>query len=832
MGTWITVWTSIDDLGDTIGGDPDIQYSVSTDAGATWSAVAILNSNAASDANGDYSPIVTTDGLGTWIATWSSLDDLGDTIDNDSDILYAVSTNDGTSWSTTTPLNTNAASDVESDNSPEVTTDGLGTWIATWHSSDFLGDTIGDDLDILYAVSTNDGTSWSSPSPLNSNADTDEADHDDYTPQIATDGMGTWIATWWSNNTLGDTVGDDNDIFYSVSTDDGATWSDQNFLNPNAESDTGSDASNQIAYDGMGSWIVVWNSTESFDDSIGEDYDILFSILYSFSEAETLNTNAAIDGDNDYSPQIATDGDGTWISVWYSYDSLGDTIGSDADILYAISTDAGMTWSDPSPLNTNAAEVSGDDDWEPEIKTDGDGTWIVIWESSDTLGNTIGSDFDILYAISTNNGASWSDPSPLNSNAGVDDPGENDFSPEIATDGDGTWIATWESNENQSGTLAVDYDIFVSVSTNDGASWSDSSPLNSNADTDTNSDYDPQITTDGEGNWVVAWESSDTLGDTIDEDDDILYSYSTDDGASWSAVDILNTNAASDSRDDWSIQIATDGAGTWIATWASFDTLGDTIGTDLDIVYAVSTDAGVNWSDPSPLNSHFATDSLGDREPQITTDEAGTWVVVWRTTENLNGLIGPDWEIAYSVSLDEGMSWSSPTVLNSNAASDSGDDSNPQITTDGNGTWVAVWDTDDDLDGTVDTDHDLLFSARITLTAEEEYGSGSDSGSRGGCFIATAAYGTPLAQDIDVLRELRDEYLLNSTLGSAFVDSYYRLSPPIADVVAQYPAMATFVRVVISPVILLLQLPMWVFGMLLCLIAFSTTKKIRSRVRS
>lgn len=78
------------------------------------------------------------------------------------------------------------------------------------------------------------------------------------------------------------------------------------------------------------------------------------------------------------------------------------------------------------------------------------------------------------------------------------------------------------------------------------------------------------------------------------------------------------------------------------------------------------------------------------------------------------------------------------------------------------------------------------------------------SASNGGvCFIATAAYGTPMAQEIDTLRAVRDTYLLDTVLGTAFVDTYYRLSPPIADKVAAHPALASAVRMLLSPFILL-----------------------------
>ncbi len=82
---------------------------------------------------------------------------------------------------------------------------------------------------------------------------------------------------------------------------------------------------------------------------------------------------------------------------------------------------------------------------------------------------------------------------------------------------------------------------------------------------------------------------------------------------------------------------------------------------------------------------------------------------------------------------------------------------------------------------------------------------GGDSGGGGGgpCFIATAAYGTTLASDIDTLRSVRDAFMLDNAVGTAFVDAYYRVSPAVADVVAQSPVLAAMVRMVLVPVIFL-----------------------------
>jgi hypothetical protein len=70
-----------------------------------------------------------------------------------------------------------------------------------------------------------------------------------------------------------------------------------------------------------------------------------------------------------------------------------------------------------------------------------------------------------------------------------------------------------------------------------------------------------------------------------------------------------------------------------------------------------------------------------------------------------------------------------------------------------------------------------------------------------GCFIATAAYGTPMADEIQILREFGDEYLLTNPLGQGLVDIYYRISPPIADFISEHPNLKPIVRAGLVPVV-------------------------------
>jgi hypothetical protein len=70
-----------------------------------------------------------------------------------------------------------------------------------------------------------------------------------------------------------------------------------------------------------------------------------------------------------------------------------------------------------------------------------------------------------------------------------------------------------------------------------------------------------------------------------------------------------------------------------------------------------------------------------------------------------------------------------------------------------------------------------------------------------GCFIATAAYGTPMAEEIQILREFRDEYLLANPVGEALVELYYTVSPPIAEFITEHPGLKPIVRAGLTPAV-------------------------------
>jgi hypothetical protein len=393
----------------------------------------------------------------------------------------------------------------------------------------------------------------------------------------------------------------------------------------------GIDSNAEIATDAGGRWIAVWHSSETLGDRLGDDWDILYSVSedgVAWTPPAAVNRNAEIDSGDDLSPSIATDEKGTWVVAWESSDSLGATTGRDRDLFVSRSADLGKTWSAPVTLNSNASKDWGDDR-SVRLVTDAGGHWMAVWSSTDSLGSTVGGDSDILVALSTDNGATWTPQTPVNSNAASDS--GFDTSPDIATDRAGNWLVTWSSGDSKGGMIGTDRDILLARSSDFGGSWSASTPLNSNAASDSNSDWSPRLATDRRGNWVAVWTSSDGLDDAIGVDRDVLTSRSADNGLTWSQTRALNHNAAVDSREDSSPDIAVDGKGNWMVIWHAWGGFTYDDGSDADVVAALSDDNGRTWSVPFDANRYARRDNVDDMLPAIAADGSGNWVAVWQS---------------------------------------------------------------------------------------------------------------------------------------------------------------------------------------------------------
>ena len=100
----------------------------------------------------------------------------------------------------------------------------------------------------------------------------------------------------------------------------------------------------------------------------------------------------------------------------------------------------------------------------------------------------------------------------------------------------------------------------------------------------------------------------------------------------------------------------------------------------------------------------------------------------------------------------------------------------------------------------------------------------------GGCFIATAAYGSYLNPHVKVLRDFRDNYLLTNLIGKVFVDFYYFTSPSIANIIKNHESLKTATRFILTPIIFGFKYPVVTFLILgFSIISVSNYRKIKSR---
>lgn len=456
-------------------------------------------------------------------------------------------------FSPAAPLYPNAITDTGSDSQPSIVTDKMGTWAAVWSSLEVMpqGVSLGTDSDIF--VSTNAGAGWSNPSHLNSTApNSSPSDSADALPEIATDGT-DWLVVWTSNSSIShrngvDTpVGSDADIFFSSSPDPTGPWTFATELHSSMQVDTGADFQPQVTHDGARNWLAVWSSNEDLPNPVAmmpsadldtdifystSEFDVGFNTMGMWSAPQVLNTNAFVDTQGDSEPHIAF-GNNTWMAVWTSTENIigpGFQTDEDADILVSTAPAVfPLVWSDPELLN-GSGDNDFNADYEPQVTYRGGTTWVAVWTSEHNLpltaATSAGTDTDIFVAISTDNGASWTLPDALNTNAGTDV--GDDVQPRITFDNDRSWLAVWRSKEILNPlpgfTLGQDSDILFATSSNFGFTWSAPLPLYDGARSDVGADAQPRIATDELGEWRVIWSSLDTLSGSTGNDADIYIS--------------------------------------------------------------------------------------------------------------------------------------------------------------------------------------------------------------------------------------------------------------------------------------------------------------------
>jgi len=219
-------------------------------------------------------------------------------------------------------------------------------------------------------------------------------------------------------------------------------------------------------------------------------------------------------------------------------------------------------------------------------------------------------------------------------------------------------------------------------------------------------------------------------------------------------------------------------------------------GLDSDLMYSYKVFAinSVGIGDPSNLASDktkpivprgdftISSEPSGIEDMQINSSKQ---VIV--TINSINGFNGKIDLIEHSSSNNISVSLSESSVTL--------DNSNPKV--------VITLDIDSkNISGNYETtitakNDSLVHAITIPVTIKTTNG--------GGCLIATAAFGSELAPQVQLLRELRDNKLLNTESGTSFMESfnqvYYSFSPIIADYERENPVFKEAVKLAITPMI-------------------------------
>ncbi len=389
-------------------------------------------------------------------------------------------------------------------------------------------------------------------------------------PQIAVDGNGNALAAWvqydgtrtniWANR-------------FSA----GSGWGTAQLIETDNK---GSAYSPQIAFDGSGNAIAVWQQSDGTRANIWANrYTAATGAWGTAALIETDDTGGA------YGPQIAFDGSGNAIAVWYQSDGTRDNILANR---YSAATGA---WGTAALIETDNAYASS-----PQIAFDDSGNAIAVWQQFDGARDSMWAN---RYTAATD---AWGTAALIETdNAG------SAFNPQLALDGSGNAIAVWRQSD---GTRD---NIWANRYTAATGAWGTAALIESD---DAGGALFPQIAVDGSGNAIAVWVQDDGTRQNILAN---RYSAATD---AWGTATLIETDNAGGAGNP---QIAFDGSGNAIAVWYQSD------GTRANIWANRYSGATNTWGTAALIETDDAGDAIA--APQIAFDGSGNAIAVWQQSD-------------------------------------------------------------------------------------------------------------------------------------------------------------------------------------------------------
>jgi len=489
---------------------------------------------------------------------------------------------------------------------------------------------------------------------------------------------------------------------------------------------------------------IAWNATSGeiyvvWLDGRNGDNDVYFSKSLDGGKTFTgqIRINQDATGKWQGDPSIAWNPSNGFIYVVWSDPRSG------SDIYFARSEDGGDSWIEPinNPINDESAEFR----FGPDLATDGTNVY-VAWVDYRRSPSA-----DIFFSKSIDDGDNWLSNIRLTD---VDLPG-NLTTPSI-TAAQGNVYVSWADGRREGGK----YDIHLNRSLDGGNSWPWSNQI-INSDPWGAHNTETCIVTNRTGqNVYIVWQ--DDRWSPGSWEMDIYLDRSSDYGATW----LLNEKQVDDTPNggnSYNPQIAIQDGPTYdslYVVWADYRN-----SVDYDIYYSNSIDSGDTWSSPNErvddtdINYNQNDDSSWQRYPVIAVNTTGNiaYVAWYDNRDGTNDIWFSKSDIGSGV-------WYTPNVNVDNRGYDDNHQMMPSIATDNTGRIHAVW--ADDREGDWDIFYSNSADNGVTWSPNAKVNKGDVEAYRGNATIALDKSNNNIyvVWESDISGDL-DVYLANSTDG-------------------------------------------------------------------
>lgn len=390
-----------------------------------------------------------------------------------------------------------------------------------------------------------------------------------------------------------------------------------------------------------------------------------------FEDQVILRDGAANNDDGNEYVRVAVDGD-VAIAVWQTLNSSLTW-----DVFYSRSTDDGATWSPEVNLSNQGISAGNNDlDPRPLFKN---GELMITWQNGDTNSGD-------LYYAHTNNFTTAPNTAAITFTSGIvyAGVGTEETGAMAAADDSGNWVVVFEGETTAPANVDDSYDIFATVSSDDGVTWSAPVVVNNDAN-DNGEDGDCRVTW-GAGNFVAIWKSESDMGGTVGTDEDVFIAASPN-GMTWSAAPVaIHPWAATDDADDDNPMISFVNNKFVACFQSGFDD--GSVGDDEDIVVSVADSSDLSaWT--ATFVNDATEDEADDEDPWVAGSGNGTAMVVWSSEED------GDYDIEGAWSTDMTAWTMGDAPLNSGGVGEDDDDEKPGIAGGDRATFYVSWPPDE-----------------------------------------------------------------------------------------------------------------------------------------